>query len=271
MEKNNNIIELYVRGIEKTQKADFSTGFDDLDIFCKHLDGGDILTIGGRPAMGKLSLTMSLTNHLLDKGKSILFCSLDLSKEQLVQKLVSERIGIPLFYLAGGKVRKEEVDIVLNSYEDKKFDIIDGSTLTINDIETKIKETQPDIVFINYIQLLGMPKAPNLTEATNLAIKEIKRIAVENNVIVVLLSQLSRAVEARMDKHPMLSDLRNGSLLEEISDVILFIYREEYYSNETEFPRNEIIVAKNTMGPVGTVSLDFKQGFFRNFKREDTF
>ena len=156
-------------------------------------------------------------------------------------------------------------------YVYSKFDIIDGSILTTNDIETKIKKTQPDIVFISYIQLLGMPKAPNLTEATNLAIKEIKRIAVENNVIVVLLSQLSRAVEARFDKHPLLSDLRNGSLLEELSDVILFIYRDEYYNNETAFPGNEIIVAKNTMGPVGTVSLDFKQGFFRNPKIDNTF
>jgi replicative DNA helicase len=116
-----------------------------------------------------------------------------------------------------------------------------------------------------------MPKAPNLTEATNLAIREVKRIAVENNVIVVLLSQLSRAVEGRFDKHPLLSDLRNGSLLEEISDMILMIYREEYYSAEPEFPRNEIIVAKNTMGPTGTVCLDFKNGYFRNFSSDNTF
>ena len=143
--------------------------------------------------------------------------------------------------------------------------------MTTDDIEIDIEKFKPEIVFVDYVQLLEAPKAPNRTEAINLVIKELKRIAVTHNVILILLSQLSRAVVGRCDKHPLLSDLRNGSLLEEISDIVLFVYREEYYSAEMENPSNEIIVAKNSMGPVGIVSLDFKHGFFRNFKREDTF
>lgn len=267
----NKIKELYESGLERRKKTNFSTGFEELDIFCKYIDCGDILTIGARPAMGKTNFSASLVNHFIDKGKKVLYFSMSMSSEYVVHRLVAEKIGTPLFPLLEGRVRKEEVDIALNSFEDKKLEIIDKTDLSIDDVECIIKDLKPDIVFIDYIQLLKMPKAPNLTEATNLAIKEVKRIAVTHNVIVILLSQLSRAVEARMDKHPLLSDLRNGSLLEEVSDVIMFIYREEYYSNTDDNPRNEIIVAKNTMGPVGTICLDFKHGFFKNRIIDNTF
>lgn len=266
------IREIYLKGQERLKKTDyFTTGFLDLDIFCKYLEGGNVITIGGRPAMGKTSFALSLLNHLLDRKKNVLFFTMDSPKEKVVNKLVAEKIGTPLFSLIEGKVREEEVNIVLDSFKDKKLEIVDKTNLTIEDVDTKVQEIKPDIVFIDYVQLIEAPKAPNRTEAINLVIKELKRIAVENDVIVVLLSQLSRAVEARMDKHPLLSDLRNGSLLEEVSDVIMFIYREAYYDSTDENPRNEIIVAKNTMGPVGTICLDFKHGFFKNRIIDNTF
>ena len=110
-----------------------------------------------------------------------------------------------------------------------------------------------------------MPKAPNLTEATNLAIQEIKRIAIENETIIVLLSQLSRSVEARCDKTPMLSDLRNGSLLEEISDIVLLIYRDEYYNSDSDRKNYaEIFIAKNQFGPTCVISLKYNTPFFDN-------
>ena len=266
------IKEIYLKGQERLKKTDFfTTGFEDLDIFCKYLEGGNVLTIGGRPAIGKTSFALSLLNHLLDRKKNVLFFTMDSPKEKVVNKLVAEKIGTPLFSLIEGKVREEEVNIVLDSFKDKKLEIVDKTNLTIEDVETKVSEIKPDIVFIDYVQLLEAPKAPNRTEAINLVIKELKRIAVDNDVIVVLLSQLSRAVEGRLDKRPMLSDLRNGSLLEEISDVILMIYRDEYYNPEPEYPSNEVIVEKNSMGPTGIVSLDFKYGFFKNRKIDNTF
>ena len=266
------IKEIYLKGQERLKKTDFfTTGFGDLDIFCKYLEGGNVLTIGGRPAMGKTSFALSLLNHQLEKNKNVLFFTMDLSKERFIQRLIAEKIGTPLFSLIEGKVREEEVNIVLDSYKDKKLEMVDKTNLSIEEIETKIQEVKPDIVFIDYVQLIEAPKAPNLTEAINLVIKEIKRIAVTHNVIVVLLSQLSRAVEGRLDKHPLLSDLRNGSLLEEISDVILMIYRDKYYDPEPEYPSNEVIIEKNSMGPTGIVFLDFKNGFFRNRTIDNTF
>ena len=267
----NNIAEIFMKSLEKRKTDFFSTGFEDLDIFCKFLEEGNIMIIGGRPAMGKTNFALSIVNHLLDSNKSVMYITTEMSAERLVLRLVAEKLNLAVHNLLTGDIRKEEIETALNYYNDKKLYINDKISVTLDDLENGIKISKPDVVFIDYIQMIEAPKAPNLTEATNLAIKEVKRIAVENNVIVVMLSQLSRAVEARTDKHPLLSDLRNGSLLEELSDVILFIYREEYYSNETEFSSNEIIVAKNTMGPTGIVSLDFKNGFFRNQKITNTF
>ena len=267
----NEIKEIYEKAVEKRKKANFSTGFEDLDNFCKYLDGGDVLIIGGRPAMGKTNFAISLLNHLLSVDKNVLFFTPEQSKEQFVQKLLAEKMGISIYNIKDDKINKNELNDTIDWFSDKKIYINDNSSLTTDDIETDIEKIKPEIVFVDYVQLLDAPKAPNRTEAINLVIKGLKRIAVTHNVVLILLSQLSRAVEGRFDKHPLLSDLRNGSLLEEISDIVLFVYREEYYSAEMENPSNEIIIAKNTMGPTGIVSLDFKYGFFKNRKIDNTF
>ena len=260
----NDIANIFMRSLEKRKTEFFSTGFEELDIFCKFLEKGNIMIIGGRPAMGKTNFALSIVNHLLDSKKSVMFITTEMSAELLVLRLAAEKLNLPMYNLLTGNIRKEEIETALNYYKDKNLYINDKISVTLDDLENGIKTSKPEVVFIDYIQMLEAPKAPNLTEATNLAIKEVKRIAVENNVIVVLISQLSRAVEGRFDKHPLLSDLRNGSLLEELADVILMLYREEYYSKETEQPMNEIFIAKNSLGPTGTVLLDFKNGFFRN-------
>ena len=267
----NEIKEIYEKAVEKRKKANFSTGFEDLDNFCKYLDSGDVLIIGGRPAMGKTNFAISLLNHLLSVDKNVLFFTPEQSKEQFVQRLLAEKMGISIYNIKDDKINKNELIDTIDWFSDKKIFINDNSYLTTDDIEIDIEKFKPEIVFVDYVQLLEAPKAPNRTEAINLVIKELKRIAVTHNVILILLSQLSRAVEGRCDKRPMLSDLRNGSLLEELSDIILFVYREEYYSGEMENPSNEIIVAKNSIGPTGIVSLDFKNGFFRNPKTDNTF
>ena len=270
----NDIVDIFIKSIEKRKTDFFSTGFEELDIFCKFLEGGNVMIIGGRPAMGKTNFALSIVNHLLDIKKSVMFISMEMSAERLVQRLVSEKLNIPIHNLLTGDFRKEEIEKALIDYNDKNLYINDKISVTLDDLENDIRESKPDVVFIDYIQMLEAPKAPkapNLTEATNLAIKEVKRMAVENNVIVVLLSQLSRAVEGRFDKRPLLSDLRNGSLLEELSDVVLMLYREEYYNPEPEYPSNEIIIEKNSMGPTGIINLDFKNGFFRNQPCTSTF
>ena len=121
----NNIKEIYLTGLERRKNANFSTGLNDLDAFCKYLEAGNIMTIGGRPSMGKTNFAISLVNHLVNIRKNVLFISLEHTKEQIVQRLVAEKIGTPLFRLLDGKVREEEVEIILNSYKDKALEIVD--------------------------------------------------------------------------------------------------------------------------------------------------
>lgn len=263
----NVIKDIYLVYKEKQNRKDFFTsGYQDLDIFCKYLEEGNIITIGGRPSMGKTSLALSIVNHLIEKDKNILYFTMSESKERIVKRLLADKLGYSLSKF-DDKMMDCEINLLLETYANKKIEIVDKSSLVIEEFEEKIQELKPEIVFVDYVQLLKMPKAPNLTEATNLIIHEIKKIAVENNVIVVLLSQLSRSVEARCDKRPLLSDLRNGSLLEEISDIVLMIYRDDYYNlEEEERCIAEMIVVKNSLGNTGTISLKFKNGYFRNIE-----
>ena len=260
----NNIVDIFMKSQKNCRTDLFSTGFEELDVFCKFLEGGNIMIIGGRPGMGKTNFALSIVNHLLDCQKSVMYISMEMSAERLVQRLVAEKLTIPMHNLLTGNVSTQELETALKSYENKTLFINDNINITLEDLENYIKESKPEVVFIDYIQMLEAPKAPNLTEATNLAIKEVKRMAIENNVIVVMLSQLSRAVEGRFEKYPMLSDLRNGSLLEELSDVVLLLYRDEYYNPETEHHKGDVYIRKNSLGPSGAISLDFKNGFYKN-------
>ena len=144
---------------------------------------------------------------------------------------------------------------------DLKID--DNSGIKTEEIETAIKEQQPDVVFIDYLQLMdGKRKQDRCTQIEEI-IKDLKRIAKENGVVIIIASQLSRAVENRYDKRPMLSDLRDSGSIENLSDVVIFLYRDEYYNfreNDELHPKGEteVIIAKNKFGACGYIYLTFK-------------
>lgn len=249
--------------LKGTEKKIFSTGFIDIDLVLRNVEKGSIITIGGRPAMGKTAFSLSIVNHLLEQNKKIFYFSPVLRTKAIAKRLIANKLGMNHFDFM-------KIDVVVKSgaeyFKNKEFYTNDKTLLTVEDIENEIKENTPDVVFIDYIQLLKMPKAPNYTDSINLAVQEIKRIAKETGVIFVILTQLSRALENRYDKRPMLSDIRNSSLLEEISDVVMMIYRDEYYNKDDETNKNyaEIILCKNDFGPLATVSLKFDNGIFYN-------
>lgn len=261
--------------IEPELCKEFTTGFLELDYFLSNIKGGDIITIGARPAMGKTSFAISILNHLLDKNKTVAYFSFEMTKELLAKRILASKAQVQTFL---PKEKQNEIYFkklkdVLTWFANKNCYINDKLLLSVEEIEEEIVQLKPDIVFIDYIQLVKMPKAPNMTEAINYAIQEIKRIAKENNTVVILLSQVSRAVETRCDKRPMLSDLRNSSTLEELSDIVLFIYRDEYYNaiieNDLEKNLAQIIVGKNKLGTTGTVYLKFVDGYFKNCMKDD--
>ncbi|MBQ8460028.1 AAA family ATPase [bacterium] len=237
-----------------------TTGFNDFDPFLENIKSKDsIITVGGRPSMGKTSFALSICNYLLKEKHKVLYASLDYSKDEIEKRFIENKIKMRI---------EKKLSLLVNNaidfYDKSGLSILAQTNLDIEKLEEIIKETKPEFLFIDYVQLLKMPKAPNLTEATNLAIYEIKRIARENNLCVFLLSQLSRNPEYRTDKRPILSDLRNGSLLEELSDVVIMIYRNGYYNMNNKNLAEEIIIRKNNSGPIGNFFLNFKDGFFEN-------
>lgn len=247
----------------KEDENNFSTGFKDIDSYIKHVEKGSIITIGSRPAMGKTSFALSILNHLIEQDKKVFWFSPSSNIKHFAKRLIANRLGIHHFDFI-------KIDNTVKSgakfYGEKELYVNDKTDLTVEDIENEIKENTPDVVFIDYIQLLKIPKAPNFTDSINLAVQEIKRIAQDTGVIFVLLTQLSRAVEQRCDKRPLLSDIRNSSLIEELSDVIMMIYRDEYYNRDDEYSKNraEIIVGKNNYGVGFIAHLKFENGCFAN-------
>lgn len=261
-----------------TEKPEnFKTGFFDIDDCICGVPKGSIITIGARPAMGKTSFAISVCNRLLYMDKKVLFCELGESLVSIEQRFIYTKTRLSKLNCSWftNNMESEEWNEVINAmnyYGNKPLTTLCKTTLTTEEIEEKIKEEKPDILFIDSIQCLKMPKAPNMTDAINLAVKEVKRIAVENDLIVVLTSQLSRGTEARYDHRPLLSDLRNSSLLEEISDLVLLIYRPEYYDPEDVDLKGkaEVLIAKNRFGILALVPLYFYKGIFADRMSENS-
>lgn len=255
----------FLKAIDKKEKQ-YKTGFRELDYCFDWIPKGSIFTIGGRPAMGKTSFAISICNNLLDMGKKVLYCGLDNPTAVLEHHLISVKTQIPrrkFFYADLNCSETEQIKEAINYYQQKPFSMVCKMNMTIEEFEEKVKKETPDIVFVDCIQNFKMPKSANFTEGMSILSKEIKRIATENNLIIVLISQLSRSPEHRLEKHPILSDLRNCSDLENLSDVILFIYRKGYYdlTNPDNKNKAEIIIAKN-FGIIDVLPLNFCDGIF---------
>lgn len=257
---------VYKSIIEVADKKRLITNFKDLDKTLVGVDKGDIVTIGGRPAMGKSSFAISILYNLLKQNKKCLFFSLMMSKYIFVKRLIAQIKNIDLFTLNSNKF----VDKNISKDIKKALDIMSTFNLTlfddinkIDEIKEKIKFEKPDYVFIDYLQVISTSTKKNRNESISNIIIDLKKVAKENDCIIFILSQLSRAVEQRIDKRPFLSDLRDSGDIESVSDVILFIYRSEYYfsSEDIDYEKDyaEIIIAKNKNGPICTINLLFRR------------
>ena len=258
--------------LNSKEKTYFTTGFEDIDNTLGIVEKGSLITIGGRPAMGKKSFAISITNHLVEQNKKVLWFSLEISERQLAKQFleVKTELGYKLRFELTQK--QKEIEQAFEFYSSKELYINDKTNISVEEIEEQINTQKPDYVFIDYIQLIKM-KAPNFTEAVNLAILELKRIARETGVIFIILTQLSRALECRLDKRPILSDIRNTNLLEELSDVIMMIYREEYYYHDDVAIKGhaEILIEKNINGYTGPANLIYFDGVFKSPIKTEVF
>ncbi len=251
------------------------TGFIDLDYKLSGLQRSDLILIAARPSMGKTAFVLNIAQHVaFRQNLSVAVFSLEMSKEQLVNRLFSLEFHVDAQLLRTGNLKDTDWDKLIEGagiIGKSRLIIDDTSGISIAEMRSKCRkfklEQNLDLIIIDYLQLMsGSSKRSN--ESRQQEISEISRslkgLARELNVPVIALSQLSRAVESRNDKRPMLSDLRESGAIEQDADVCMFIYRDDYYNHDSE-DKNiaEIIIAKQRNGPIGTIRLAWMPQYTR--------
>ena len=244
-----------------------STGLRDLDMKINGLNKSDLLLVAARPAMGKSAFALNLGMNVAKKyKKTVAIFNLEMSREQLALRLLASEAFIELQKLATGKLSEEEwgklcMASAALSQTDVRID--DNPSVTVADINAKCRRLDNlGLVIIDYLQLMqgsGYGKtSDNRVTVVGEISRALKIMAKELNIPVICLSQLSRAVESRTDKRPILSDLRESGAIEQDADSVMFLYRDEYYNENSEDKGvAECIVAKNRHGETGTAKMQW--------------
>ena len=249
-----------------------STGLGDLDMAISGLNKSDLILLAARPGMGKTSMALNILLYAGKfSGKSVAFFSLEMSREQLALRLISNESFVDNKKLVTGKLDDqdwESVAAAADALNRTKILIDDDSTVTVADINAKCRRVEDlGLVVIDYLQLMQSSggrqySGENRQQVVSDISRSLKIMAKELNVPVLCLSQLSRANESRTNKRPMLSDLRESGAIEQDADIVMFLYREDYYEKETENHNlAECIIAKNRHGETGTVELQWLPEF----------
>lgn len=243
------------------------TGFRDLDYKTAGLQKSDLILIAARPAMGKTAFVLNLIEYIaLHSQGTIAMFSLEMGKEQLVKRILSMNSRVDAQKLRTGNLEDEDWVRLVDSVRrvgNTKLVIDDTSGITAAELRSKCRKLKLkqglDLVIIDYLQLMsgsGKRKGENRQQEISEISRSLKVMARELNVPVIALSQLSRAVEQRPDKRPMLSDLRESGAIEQDADMVMFLYRDDYYNPDTEEKGvAEVIIAKQRSGPTGKVKL----------------
>ena len=256
-----------------------SSGLMDLDRKINGLNKSDLILIAARPGMGKTSLALNITLNAAKKsGKTIAFFSLEMSREQLGMRLMSNESFVDNQKLATGQLSEEEwgkIGLASSALSQTDIRVDDNPTITVAEINAKCRRLDNlGLVVIDYLQLMTSSgerysSNENRQQIVSDISRALKIMAKELNVPVICLSQLSRANEARQDKRPMLSDLRESGAIEQDADIVMFLYRDDYYHEDSpEKNVAECIVAKNRHGETGTVRLQWLPQFTTFSDRE---
>lgn len=244
------------------------TGYADIDRLLGGLQRSDFVIIAARPSVGKTSLCLSVARNAARHGQRVAIFSLEMSSEQIVQRIVSAETGIDTQRLRLGDLREEEWPLFVQAtgkLADLPVFIDDTPSISALQLRTKARRLHAehglDLVLVDYLQLMtGDVRSENRVQEVSYISRSLKALARELDLPVVAASQLSRAVEQRTDKRPMLADLRDSGSLEQDADVVMFIYRDELYHPDTERQNiADVIVSKHRNGPTGTVQLFFRK------------
>lgn len=248
-----------------------STGFIDLDRKTSGFQRSDLVLVAARPSMGKTAFSINICQSAaLKVDASVAIFSLEMSREQLVQRMLSTEAQIPLGDIRSGNMKDEDwvsLTKAMASLADARIFIDDTPAITVLEMRAKCRKLKMekglDMIMIDYLQLMsGGDKNENRQQEISTISRSLKALAREMKCPVVALSQLSRGPEQRADHRPMLSDLRESGAIEQDADVVMFLYRDEYYNPDTEQKNiGEVIIAKQRNGEVGTIELVWRGEF----------
>ncbi len=272
---------LHQRYENRGQLTGLPTGFSDLDEMTAGLQPSDLVIVAARPSMGKTAFAVNMAeNAAIRSKKAVVIFSMEMSSSQLAFRLISSMGRIHQQHLRTGDLAEEDwprVTQAITMLSDAKIFIDDTPSLSPVDLRSRARRLQREhgelgLIVIDYLQLMQVPgnKENRATEISEIS-RGLKALAKELNVPVVALSQLNRSLEQRADKRPMMSDLRESGAIEQDADVILFIYRDEYYDSESaDKGLAEIIIGKQRNGPTGMLKLTFLGQFtkFENYAPE---
>lgn len=275
----NTIQKIEAASRTKGNVTGIATGFKDLDYQTSGFQPSDLILIAARPSMGKTAFVLNIAQYMAFRSnETVAIFSLEMSKEQLVNRLLSMESGVDAQKLRNGNLTDTDWERLVEGAEGvarSNLIIDDTPGITLAELRSKCRkyklENKLGIIMIDYLQLMsggGRSSDSRQQEISDIS-RGLKSLARELNVPVVALSQLSRAVEQRPDHRPMLSDLRESGAIEQDADMVMFLYRDSYYNKDTEMKNlAEVIVAKQRNGPVGTINLLWMPEYttFKNFK-----
>lgn len=271
---------LHQRYESKGSVTGLATGFNDLDELTAGFQPSDLIIVAARPSMGKTALAVNFAEHAaLKSKKACAIFSMEMSSSQLAFRLISSLGRINQQHLRTGDIQEEEwprVTSAITMLSDAKIFIDDTPALSPGELRARARRLKREhdlgLIVIDYLQLMQVPgnKENRATEISEIS-RGLKALAKELNIPVIALSQLNRSLEQRTDKRPVMADLRESGAIEQDADVILFIYRDEYYNPESnDKGQAEIIIGKQRNGPTGTIKLTFLGQYtkFENFASE---
>jgi len=264
---------------DKSKIRGVPTGFKDLDNVLAGLQRSDLVVLAARPSMGKTALALNIAHNVAVKsGEPVLIFSLEMSKEQLVDRLLSMESGVDAWALRTGNLTDadfEKIGQAMGTLSEAPMYIDDTPSITVSDLRTKARREAHrrslGLIVVDYLQLMSggsrfSGEFNRVQEVSDIS-RALKGIARELNVPILALSQLNRSVENRSPQIPQLADLRDSGSIEQDADVVMFIYREEFYNPETDRKRlTDVLIKKHRNGPIGGVELysEFEKQRFRS-------
>ncbi|MCM1370737.1 MAG: replicative DNA helicase [Clostridium sp.] len=267
-------LDLETLSKSKGEITGIATGFYDLDKVTSGLHENEFIIIAARPAMGKTAFLLNLVSNIaINSNKTVALFNLEMGAEQLAQRMLSSLGQIDGYKFRSGKFENEDwkkFQEAISKLEDTNIYIDDTPGITIAEIRAKCRrlassEKGLDVVIIDYLQLIsGSAKySGNRQQEVSEISRSLKTLAMELNIPVIAAAQLSRTVEGREDKRPLLSDLRESGSIEQDADIVSFLYRDDYYTKEPSIDENtsksEFIIAKHRSGPTTTIDLIFRR------------